>query len=111
MLHNSCVFEKRERICSTISIFFWDYIVSMEIISDRYSVVEYSSMLYLELQTSRELKVQGSIGACVSTNMKGASVSDTEIGMGGTCQWKMCGLYPNTTCGIYFEVVNQVFCP
>ena len=53
-------------------------------------------MLYLELQTSRELKVQGSIGACVSTNMKGASVSDTEIGMGGTCQWKMCGLYPNT---------------
>ena len=59
-------------------------------------------------QTSREVKVQGCIGSCVSTNVKGPNISDTEIGLGGTCQWKMCGLYPNTTYGIYFEVVNQV---
>uniref|UniRef100_A0AAR2M055 Protein transport protein SEC23 n=1 Tax=Pygocentrus nattereri TaxID=42514 RepID=A0AAR2M055_PYGNA len=30
-----------------------------------------------------------------------------EIGTGGTCQWKICGLDPNTTLAIYFEVVNQ----
>lgn len=31
-----------------------------------------------------------------------------EIGTGGTCQWKICGLNPNTTLALYFEVVNQV---
>ena len=63
---------------------------------------------FFHLQTSRELKIQGAIGSCVSMNTKGANISDTEIGAGGTCQWKMCGLYPNTTYGFYFEVVNQV---
>lgn len=31
-----------------------------------------------------------------------------EIGTGGTCQWKICGLNPTTTLALYFEVVNQV---
>ena len=44
----------------------------------------------------------------MSNNMRGTSVSDTELGLGGTSQWKMCGLYPNTTYAFYFEVVNQV---
>ncbi|XP_076441689.1 protein transport protein Sec23A-like isoform X2 [Babylonia areolata] len=61
----------------------------------------------LEVKTSRELKVSGAIGPCVSLGVKGQSVSDTEIGLGGTCQWKMCGLYPNTSLGVFFEVVNQ----
>ena len=39
--------------------------------------------------------------------MKGPCVSDTELGVGGTCQWRMCGLYPNSTYAFYFEVVNQ----
>ena len=52
--------------------------------------------------------MSGAIGPCVSLGVKGQSVSDTEIGLGGTCQWKMCGLYPNTSLGIFFEVVNQV---
>uniref|UniRef100_A0A8C2WAN7 Protein transport protein SEC23 n=1 Tax=Cyclopterus lumpus TaxID=8103 RepID=A0A8C2WAN7_CYCLU len=30
-----------------------------------------------------------------------------EMGIGGTSQWKVCGLNPSTTLGIYFEVVNQ----
>lgn len=59
-------------------------------------------------QTSREIKVSGAIGPCFSMGVKGPSVSDTEIGTGGTCQWKFCGLYPNTTVGLFFEVVNQV---
>ncbi|XP_041353261.1 protein transport protein Sec23A-like isoform X2 [Gigantopelta aegis] len=61
----------------------------------------------LEIKTSREVKVSGAIGSCVSLGMKGQSVSDTEIGLGGTCQWKLCGVYPNSTVGIFFEVVNQ----
>uniref|UniRef100_A0A2C9JPM8 Protein transport protein SEC23 n=1 Tax=Biomphalaria glabrata TaxID=6526 RepID=A0A2C9JPM8_BIOGL len=62
----------------------------------------------LEIKTSRELKVSGAIGPCVSLAVKGPSVSDTEIGLGGTCQWKLCGLYPNTSLAVCFEVVNQV---
>lgn len=31
-----------------------------------------------------------------------------ELGIGGTSQWKICGLDPCTTLAIYFEVVNQV---
>lgn len=61
----------------------------------------------LEVKTSRELKVSGAIGPCVSLGVKGPSVSDTEMGLGGTCQWKLCGLYSNTTLAIMFEVVNQ----
>ena len=57
---------------------------------------------------SKELKIQGCIGSCVSLNVKGPSVSDTELGMGGTTQWKMCGTYPNSTYAFYFEVVSQV---
>uniref|UniRef100_A0A8C6PF78 Protein transport protein SEC23 n=1 Tax=Nothobranchius furzeri TaxID=105023 RepID=A0A8C6PF78_NOTFU len=30
-----------------------------------------------------------------------------EMGVGGTNQWKLCGLGPSTTLGMYFEVVNQ----
>lgn len=31
-----------------------------------------------------------------------------EMGVGGTCQWKICSLTPATTLAMYFEVVNQV---
>lgn len=62
-------------------------------------------------QTSRELKVSGAIGSCVSLRTNSQCVSETELGMGGTCQWKMCGLYPNSSIAIFFEVVNLVrFC-
>lgn len=61
----------------------------------------------LEVKTSRELKVSGAIGPCVSLNMKGPCVSENELGVGGTSQWKICGLDPTSTLGIYFEVINQ----
>ncbi|XP_035529482.1 protein transport protein Sec23A-like, partial [Morone saxatilis] len=62
----------------------------------------------LEVKTSREIKVSGAIGPCVSLSAKGPCVSENEIGTGGTCQWKICGLDPTTTLALYFEVVNQV---
>ncbi|KAJ8794417.1 hypothetical protein J1605_003184 [Eschrichtius robustus] len=61
----------------------------------------------LEVKTSRELKVAGAIGPCVSLNVKGPCVSENELGVGGTSQWKICGLDPTSTLGIYFEIVNQ----
>ena len=53
--------------------------------------------------------VSGAIGSCVSLNIKGPCVSDQEIGMGNTCQWKICTFGPNSTIALFFEVVNQVF--
>uniref|UniRef100_A0A674F5S7 Protein transport protein SEC23 n=1 Tax=Salmo trutta TaxID=8032 RepID=A0A674F5S7_SALTR len=61
----------------------------------------------LEIKTSREIKISGAIGPCVSLNAKGPCVSENEIGTGGTSQWKICGLDHNTTLAVYFEVVNQ----
>uniref|UniRef100_A0AAQ5XT00 Protein transport protein SEC23 n=1 Tax=Amphiprion ocellaris TaxID=80972 RepID=A0AAQ5XT00_AMPOC len=61
----------------------------------------------LEVKTSRELKVCGAIGPCVSLNSKGSCVSENEMGIGGTSQWKVCSINPSTTLGFYFEVVNQ----
>jgi len=65
----------------------------------------------LEVKCSRELKVQGGIGSCVSLNVKSPLVSDTEIGMGNTVQWKMCTFTPSTTMALFFEVVNQHSAP
>uniref|UniRef100_A0A3P8W1J2 Protein transport protein SEC23 n=1 Tax=Cynoglossus semilaevis TaxID=244447 RepID=A0A3P8W1J2_CYNSE len=61
----------------------------------------------LEVKMSREVKLSGAIGPCVSLHAKGTCVSENEIGTGGTCQWKICGLDANTTLALYFEVVNQ----
>lgn len=61
----------------------------------------------LEVKCSRELKISGGIGSCVSLNVKSPSVSDVEIGMGNTVQWKMCTLNPSSTMAFFFEVVNQ----
>ncbi|KAF2881616.1 hypothetical protein ILUMI_24559 [Ignelater luminosus] len=65
----------------------------------------------LEVKCSRELKIQGGIGSCVSLNVKSPLVSDTEIGMGNTVQWKMCTFTPSTTMALFFEVVNQHSAP
>jgi protein transport protein SEC23 len=52
--------------------------------------------------------VSGAIGPCVSMNVKGPCVSDTEIGLGNTTQWKLCAFSPSTAIAVFFEVVNQV---
>ena len=44
----------------------------------------------------------------MALGVKSPNVSDQEVGLGGTSQWRMCGLYPNTTYAFYLEVVNQV---
>ena len=50
----------------------------------------------------------GAIGHCTSIGKKGTCVAETEIGMGGTSAWRVCGLDPNMSLAFYFEVVNQV---
>jgi len=61
----------------------------------------------VEIKTSRELRVQGAIGHAVSMNAKGPTVSENEIGIGGTTAWKVCGLNDTSTLAVFLEVVNQ----
>lgn len=59
------------------------------------------------MKCSRELKISGAIGPCVSANRKDTSVSDVEMGIGGTVAWKFCSINPSTTIGVLFEIGNQ----
>ena len=61
----------------------------------------------LEALTTKELKVTGLIGHAVSMNKKSASVGETECGIGNTCAWKMSGIDPAASYGIYFEIASQ----
>jgi len=61
----------------------------------------------LEVLTTKELKVTGLIGHAVSLNKKSSSVGETECGIGNTCSWKMCGIDPSSSYGLYFEIANQ----
>jgi protein transport protein SEC23 len=61
----------------------------------------------LEVITTKELKVTGLIGHAVSLNKKSSSVGETECGIGNTSSWKMCGIDPTASYGVYFEIANQ----
>jgi protein transport protein SEC23 len=61
----------------------------------------------LEVLTTKELKVTGLIGHAISLNKKSANVGETECGIGNTCAWKMCGIDPSASYGIYFEIASQ----
>lgn len=58
----------------------------------------------LECITSREYRVRGAIGPCSSLKKKSSSVSDNPLGQGGTYAWRIGGLTPATSIGLYFEV-------
>ena len=61
----------------------------------------------LNVITTKELKVSGLIGHCVSMSNKSTYVGESEIGIGGTSTWKMAGLMPRSSLGVYFEIVSQ----
>ena len=61
----------------------------------------------LDVKTSRELKVSGAIGSCISSNRRTAYVADKRDGIGGTSEWKFCSLTPNSTTAFYFVVQNS----
>jgi protein transport protein SEC23 len=56
--------------------------------------------------TTPEFKVMGAIGMCSSLKQKNSSVSDSEIGEGGSCAWRMGGITPESTLAMFFEIAN-----
>jgi len=61
----------------------------------------------MEIKTGNGLKIEGILGCCASGEVKNAVVSDTEMGIGGTCQWKFCSLTPRNTIAVLFEIAGQ----
>ena len=47
---------------------------------------------WLQVIPSRGVKVAGLLGPASPTDRKGANISDTPVGIGGTTQWKLAGL-------------------
>lgn len=60
----------------------------------------------LDIKCSRELKVSGLIGHASSLNVKSQNVSENEVGIGGTSQYRMCSLSPQQTYAVFFDVAN-----
>ena len=62
----------------------------------------------LEVKCGKDVRLEGALGNCANLNVKNASVSDTELGLGGTCQWKLAALTPRTTPTFLFEICGTV---
>eukprot|EP00597_Dinobryon_sp_UTEXLB2267_P016243 CAMPEP_0201092638 /NCGR_PEP_ID=MMETSP0812-20130820/1235_1 /ASSEMBLY_ACC=CAM_ASM_000668 /TAXON_ID=98059 /ORGANISM="Dinobryon sp., Strain UTEXLB2267" /LENGTH=696 /DNA_ID=CAMNT_0047344369 /DNA_START=252 /DNA_END=2343 /DNA_ORIENTATION=- len=60
----------------------------------------------IEVLHSREFKIAGAIGPCASLKKAGPSVSENEVGIGGTSVWYLGGVDPATTIAFFFEVTN-----
>ncbi|CAJ1938757.1 unnamed protein product [Sphenostylis stenocarpa] len=61
----------------------------------------------LEINCSKEIKIQGIIGPCTSLEKKGPSVADTVIGEGNTTAWKLCGLDKSTCLTVLFDLSSS----
>ncbi|CAL9152358.1 unnamed protein product [Musa hybrid cultivar] len=58
----------------------------------------------IEIVTTKEVKICGALGPCMSLRKKNNSVSEKEIGHGGTNTWKMSTLMSKTCIAFIFQV-------
>ncbi|PON55724.1 Sec23/Sec [Parasponia andersonii] len=61
----------------------------------------------LQINCSKDIKIQGIIGPCTSLEKKGPAVADTTIGEGNTTEWKMCGLDKSTCLTVFFDLSSS----
>eukprot|EP01035_Chromulina_nebulosa_P019161 gene19161-25003_t len=60
----------------------------------------------IEVIHSREFKISGAIGPVASLKKGGPTVSETEVGVGGTTNWYLGGIDPSTTIAFFFDITN-----
>eukprot|EP00798_Chlamydomonas_sp_ICE-L_P005189 gene5189-18413_t len=63
-----------------------------------------SSNATIEVIPSKDIKVAGLLGTAARMEKKSPNISDNEIGMGGTTQWKLCSLDLDTTVSVFFDI-------
>ncbi|KAL6519958.1 Protein transport protein S23 G [Orobanche minor] len=61
----------------------------------------------MEIVTTKDVKICGALGPCVSLHRKNDSVSDKAIGEGGTHIWKISTLTNKTCFAFFFEIGNE----
>uniref|UniRef100_K3ZTY3 Protein transport protein SEC23 n=1 Tax=Setaria italica TaxID=4555 RepID=K3ZTY3_SETIT len=61
----------------------------------------------LEINCSKDVKVQGIIGPCTSLEKKSPLSSDTVICQGNTSAWKMCGLDRKTSLCFVYDIAKK----
>lgn len=61
----------------------------------------------IEIVTTKDVKICGALGPCVSLHKKNSSVSDNVVGEGGTYIWKLCTLTNKTCIAFFFQVDEQ----
>eukprot|EP00929_Paragymnodinium_shiwhaense_P069086 TRINITY_DN34850_c0_g1_i3.p1 TRINITY_DN34850_c0_g1~~TRINITY_DN34850_c0_g1_i3.p1 ORF type:complete len:759 (-),score=146.65 TRINITY_DN34850_c0_g1_i3:222-2498(-) len=61
----------------------------------------------VDVVCSGEVKCCGAVGGLSSLQKKGPCVAETEIGIGGTCQWVAGSLDRNTTVAFFFDIAAQ----
>ncbi|KAI3695697.1 hypothetical protein L1987_78696 [Smallanthus sonchifolius] len=61
----------------------------------------------IEIITTKDVKIRGAIGPCVSLGRKNGSVSEKEVGEGGTNTWKLGTLTDKTCITFFFEVSEE----
>ena len=61
----------------------------------------------LEVIPSKDVKVCGMLGPAARMEKKSPHISDTEVGLGGTTQWRLCGMDSDTTPAVIFEIAGK----
>ncbi|GLT78665.1 hypothetical protein SLA2020_501930 [Shorea laevis] len=61
----------------------------------------------IEIVTTKDVKICGALGPCVSLQRKSSSVSNNVIGEGGTHIWKLCTLTNKTCFAFFFQVADE----
>ncbi|KAK1381122.1 Protein transport protein SEC23 [Heracleum sosnowskyi] len=61
----------------------------------------------LEINCSKDIKIQGILGPCTSLEKKGPAVASTVIGQGNTTAWKLCGLDKTTCLTVFFDISSS----
>ncbi|XP_077248064.1 sec23/Sec24 protein transport family protein [Tasmannia lanceolata] len=61
----------------------------------------------IDIVTTKEVKICGALGPCISLKRKNSSVSENEVGQGGTDLWKLGTLTDKTCIAFFFQVGNE----
>ena len=61
----------------------------------------------IEIVTTKDVKICGALGPCISLRRKNNLVSNNEIGEGGTYMWKLGTLTSKTCFAFFFQVSDE----
>ena len=93
----------------TTSIFKQSFLRLFNKDSEGYLLMSFNGTF--DIKTSKELKVSGLIGNASSLAAKTNNVSENEIGIGGTSQYRLCSASPQHTYAVFFDIANTQSLP